>query len=122
MKNILAWLLIASSLALTCCGQGDKKTSKDPVAKDPVLEMKDTVWSKYPFRLKAAGWVSDFDTLFTTAQAAYLDSIVAQHEKETTNEIAIVAYYTSPGEVEKEGGLEKFSFALFKTWGIGKKE
>ncbi len=114
MKYILAYLLIASSLALTCCGQGDKKTSKDPVAKDPVTIR--------PVPVKPIGWVSDFDMLFTTEQVQTLDSIIGAHEKETTNQIAIVSYQPDSLQIEQAGSFEKFALKLFNQWGVGTKE
>ena len=115
MKNILAYLLIASSLALTCCGQGDKKTSSDPVAKD-------TIPAARPIPIKPIGWVSDFDMLFTPGQVKSLDSMIAVHEKETTNQVAVVTYQPDSLQLEQAGGFEKFALSLFKQWGVGTKE
>jgi uncharacterized protein len=113
VRNIFLYALVA--LSLTCCGQGDNNTTRQPTTTDTISPMR-------PVPLKPAGWVSDFDSLFTPAEAKQLDSIIAQYEKETTNEIAIVTYEFPPGQLEDAGGLEKFSLALFNRWGVGKKE
>ncbi|HEV7783677.1 MAG TPA: TPM domain-containing protein [Chitinophagaceae bacterium] len=113
MKNILSCLLIVSSLTLTCCGQGDKKDKKEkeqPAA--PVRGIPE----------RPLGWVSDFEKVFTPEQINFLDSIIGKHEKETTNEIAIVTYQPDSTQLEEAGSFDKFSLALFNQWGIGKKE
>jgi uncharacterized protein len=119
MKNILSYLLIACFFTLTCCAQGDKKKTGETKE-----QRADTIKGPAIVTIpeKPIGWVSDFEKLFTPEQIIFLDSIIAKHEKETANEVAIVTYGMAPGELEELGGLESFSFALFNKWGIGKKE
>lgn len=68
---------------------------------------------KFPERI---GYVNDFEGIFTPAQVKSLEELVVKHEKETTNEIAIVtimSYAPYPS-------LFDYSFALGNDWGVGK--
>ena len=50
---------------------------------------------KVQFPIKALGWTSDFEHIFSSDQVSELDSIISSFEKETTNEIAIVTIDSS---------------------------
>ncbi|MBL7743582.1 MAG: TPM domain-containing protein [Chitinophagaceae bacterium] len=94
-------------LAISSCAQGDtvaKKKLEDLIPPKPI------------------GWTSDFAGLFTGAQVAYLDSLLAKHEKETSHEIAIVTLQLDSVYFPSVKEFEKFSLALFTKWGIGKKD
>ncbi len=81
MRLYLTCYLIILSLSLPCCGQKDKKEKKEPVSTNQSIIPE-----------KPIGWISDFERIFTPAEVNYLDSILTRHEKETTNEIAVVTY------------------------------
>jgi uncharacterized protein len=110
VKNILTHILVTSSFVFTCCGQGDKKVKDQPVQRVNGLPA------------RPVGWVSDLDSIFNPAQIKSLDSIIAKHETETTNEVAIVTYGIVPGPPGDTDRVKNFSLALFDKWGVGKKE
>lgn len=64
------------------------------------------------------GWVNDFDSLFTTAQATELDSLIHTFEKETGNEIAVV---TIPANWVAPENFNEYVLALANEWEVGKK-
>lgn len=64
------------------------------------------------------GYVNDFEGIFTQDQIKELNDIIAQHEKETTNEIAIVTITS----FEPYKTLFDYSLALANRWGVGKKD
>ncbi len=112
MKNILVYIFAASSLALTCCGQGDKKVKEAP----PVPPRQELPFPKEPL-----GRVSDFEKVFTTEQINYLDSILAEEERKTTNEVALVTLSLDSTQRDNAIYLNNMALSLFTTWGVGKK-
>jgi len=64
------------------------------------------------------GYVNDFEKIFTVEQISELNDIIKNHEKKTTNEIAIV----SISSYEPYETLFDYSFDLAYYWGIGKKD
>lgn len=64
------------------------------------------------------GYVNDFEGLLTQEQIKDLNDIITKHEKETTNEIAIVTI----SSFEPYKTLFEYSLALSNYWGIGKKD
>ncbi|MBC7874153.1 MAG: TPM domain-containing protein [Ferruginibacter sp.] len=111
MKTPLFYLVIIISLSFPCCGQ--KKDKKD----QPSASVNNPGFPKKPI-----GWVSDFDSVFTPAQAVYLDSLMNAHEVQTTNEIAVVTLQPGSYQIITPGDFDAFAFSLFKEWGIGKKD
>jgi uncharacterized protein len=69
---------------------------------------------KFPDRI---GFVNDFDKIFTNDQIKELDEIIRQHEKETSNEIAIVTI----DSIKPYQNLFDYSLDLANEWGVGKK-
>lgn len=106
MKIFLSYLIIIA--ALPCCGQKEKKTA--PASMDSLIPE------------KPAGWVSDFEKIFTPEQVNYLDSFINQHEKETDNEIAVVTLSLDSLQVRTAEEFNQFAFSLFAKWGIGKRD
>jgi len=64
------------------------------------------------------GFVNDFEGIFTEGQIKELNDIISKHEKETTNEIAIVTI----NSFEPYETLFDYSLGLANYWGIGKKD
>ena len=64
------------------------------------------------------GNVSDHEKIFSEKQIVELNSIITIHEKETTNEIAIVTIDSLPGGKD----IFNYSKELANQWGIGKKD
>ena len=67
---------------------------------------------------KAIGYVNDFEGVFTEKEIEELTQIIKKHEKETTNEIAIVTITS----FEPFPTMDAYSLALARYWGVGKKE
>lgn len=69
---------------------------------------------KFPERI---GYVNDFEGIFSPEQVKVLNELVSKHEKETTNEIAVVTV----SSFQPFPTLFDYSYALANDWGIGKK-
>ncbi|MBS0646403.1 MAG: TPM domain-containing protein [Verrucomicrobia bacterium] len=74
---------------------------------------------KVQFHIKALGWTSDYEHIFTQDQIFELDSIIDKFEKETTNEIAIVTIDSSWTTKES---FDSLTLAIARNWGVGKKD
>lgn len=95
MKTTFTYLLLTIA-TLTCYSQSDSKTT-----------------FRFPSYI---GYVNDFEDIFTEAQIKELNDIIAKHEKETTNEIAVVTISSfSPYET-----LFDYTLDLANYWRIGK--
>lgn len=69
---------------------------------------------KFPDRI---GYVNDFEGVFSNEQVLELNSIIGKHEKETTNQIAVVSIKSfEPFET-----LFDYSLKLANHWGVGQK-
>lgn len=66
------------------------------------------------------GWVNDYDSIFTVDEVKKLHKLIADFEKETTVEIAVVTLDTSMVGPEMTD-LYAATFALANKWGVGKK-
>ena len=73
---------------------------------------------KVHFPVRALGWTSDYEHIFSTDQISELDSIISLFEKETTNEIAIVTIDSSWTTKEK---FDSLILTIANNWGVGKK-
>lgn len=67
----------------------------------------------------AVGYVNDFGYYFTAAQVDTLSQIIQQHQKATTNQIAIVTFNSLAIEPQD---FDAFTKALANKWGVGQKE
>jgi uncharacterized protein len=123
MKNLSIALVFA--VILVGCksySDGEKnlndviEASKKPHDMVPGFKGQNGILVDYP---TAIGFVNDFARLFTNEQIHRLDSIIIQHEKATTNQIAIVTFDTIP--IEKTE-FDDFTLALANYWGVGQKE
>lgn len=90
--------LLLGLFSMTCYSQSDKKTD-----------------FKFPDYI---GYVNDFEGILTQEQIKDLNEIISKHEKESTNEIAIVTIFS----FEPYKTLFDYSLALANYWGIGKKD
>src|SRR4030095_7151607 len=68
------------------------------------------------------GWVSDYEKNFSNEQLNILDSIIILHEKETSNEIAIVTLEIDTATIKSLEEFQEFGLELFNEWGVGKDE
>lgn len=75
--------------------------------------------NKVDFPIKALGWTSDFEHIFSSEQISELDSIISSFEKETTIEIAIVTIESSWATKES---FDSLTLTIARNWGLGKKD
>lgn len=68
---------------------------------------------------KPLNWTNDYENIFSDDEEAKLNQIIADFEKETTVEIAIVTIDTFKVSKEKYNDL---SLHIARTWGVGKNE
>ena len=74
--------------------------------------------AKILFPVRPLGWTSDYENIFTLSQIKELDSIIANFEKETSNEIAIVTIDSSSTTSEE---FDNLILTISNDWGVGKK-
>ena len=65
---------------------------------------------------KAEGYVSDFAGLLSPSSKATLEADLAQLEKDTTAQVAVVTVTSLDGDT-----IEDYAVNLFEAWGIGQK-
>jgi uncharacterized protein len=65
------------------------------------------------------GWTSDYEKIFTKEQINELDSIIADFEKQSSNEIAIISIDSSWTTIEK---FDNLTISIGEFWGVGKKD
>jgi uncharacterized protein len=63
-------------------------------------------------------WVLDQEALFTPEQIQQLDALVKEHERSTTNEIAII----TTASIEPHERMLDYAVKIGNTHGVGKKE
>jgi uncharacterized membrane protein YgcG len=99
--------------------QYDSVYKRDPGFKWFYADSALWISDKFQFPAKPLGWTNDFEFVFTTSQIKTLDSIIANYEKETTNEIAIITIDSSWTTKEK---FDNLVLAVHNAWGVGKKD
>lgn len=67
------------------------------------------------------GWTSDFEKIFTDEEIKFLDSIVADLNDRTSNQIAIVTLVLDSTQIRSSEELAEFSLELLNKWGVGVK-
>jgi uncharacterized protein len=65
------------------------------------------------------GWTSDYFGLYTKQEIQILDSLIAEYEKKTSIEIAILTIDSSKTTIKTFG---TYAGIVFRTWGLGKKK
>lgn len=102
---------IIGCLCLTSCGQKKSKTE--------VLSKKDslltTFYQKIPQR---AGFINDFERIFSIDEQKSLDSLVTAIEKETSAEIVVI---TLDSTMTNRVIFDDLSLFIANQWGVGKK-
>ncbi len=68
---------------------------------------------------EALGYVNDFGNMLTHEEKKELDSLIRQHEKNTTDQIAIATFDTV-NILKTE--FDDFTLQLANSWGIGQKD
>ena len=115
-KKIIFQILILF-LAFSTKAQDTTYTTKVDSLKAKSVEVyRQTFWDNLP---KPLNWTNDYEKIFSDDEEAKLNQIIADFEKETTVEIAIVTIDTFKVSREKFNDL---SLHIARTWGVGKKE
>jgi len=63
-------------------------------------------------------WVTDLDSVFTTAEEKELNQIITNYEEQTTCEIAIL----TTSDYEDFADIGDYAITLGEKWGVGKKD
>jgi len=113
MKPVSLHIFALFCVAFTACGQKDSTKRKE--------ETTETNKFKTLIPAKPQGWVSDFEKLFTPGEIRTLDSLISQHNKDYSNEIAIVTLNLDSTVVRTLDDFKLFSITLFRAWGVGEK-
>jgi uncharacterized protein len=111
MKPLYSLLFACLLLVFSC-----KEKKKPPVI------VPDPPKPEFTFPEKPLGYVSDFEKLLSAEQVIYLDSIIGLHEKETTNQVAVVTLDLDTAKIKTGDDLIQFSTRLFNRWGVGQKD
>lgn len=120
MKQLKIPVLFVS-LLLSCTNvfsqvSQEKTTTENSVTPAQLAQYRLQFWDSLP---NAISWISDFAGLFTKTQRNYMDSIMADFEKNTTTEIGIITLDTFCTEAAH---FEDLALHFAQTWGIGKKD
>ena len=70
---------------------------------------------------KPVGNISDFANLYSTKETRILDSMTAEHKRNTGNEVAVVTLNLDSTKVSTYGAFDSLSQELANSWGIGVK-
>ena len=98
MRHLLGFIVISFGLSFSSCGQENKSHNKE---KDYSLS--------HLIPEKPIGWVSDFEHIFTKTEINYLDSIIAKHKTQTTNELALVTLALDTFSIKTPEDFDQFS-------------
>ena len=76
--------------------------------------------NNYSFQIPVpTGYVNDYAGLFTDEQKDSLTSIISEHEKQTTNQIAIAIFDTLKIPTDS---FDSYTLHIFNNWGVGQKD
>lgn len=114
--NLLIFFVFVT--AATSSGQINKsKDSIQPV--DSIAEKlrlsRQIFWDSLP---QPTGYVNDYEFLYTVREKAILDSIIADFERTTTNQIMII---TLDSTMTTSDGLDDLTWRIANKWGVGQK-
>lgn len=70
---------------------------------------------------KKEGVISDFENILLPEQIHVLDSVVTDHEKETSNEVAIVSLSIDTSKIKDIQGVSKLTLDYANKLEVGKK-
>ncbi|MFN5458496.1 MAG: TPM domain-containing protein [Bacteroidota bacterium] len=73
-------------------------------------------WDSLP---NPIGWVNDFENVLTPQEEKSLDSLIAEYEKSTSTEIAIISI---PLNATTEERFDELTLMIANKWGVGKQE
>jgi len=113
----LTFQILILFLAFSTKAQDTTYTTKVDSLKAKSVEVyRQTFWDNLP---KPLNWTNDYENIFSDDEETKLNQIIADFEKETTVEIAIVTIDTFKVSREK---INDLSLHIARTWGVGKNE
>lgn len=113
----LTFQILILFLAFSTKAQDTTYTTKVDSLKAKSVEVyRQTFWDNLP---KPLNWTNDYENIFSDDEETKLNQIIADFEKETTVEIAIVTIDTFKVSKEK---FEDLTLHIARTWGVGKNE
>lgn len=108
MKTKLYLFLLCATLA--SCENATKLIRNSR----PTKEIPGFVMNAVP---EHVGLVNDYENIYSESEEAYLDSLVAAIEKESSIEIAII---TLDDKMTTTKDFDSLTLVIAKTWGVGK--
>jgi uncharacterized protein len=118
MRYFLIFFFFLTVIIYPGCDERSKKEEKTSISSSDSSLVIDNVSSVLPLK----GFVSDFENVFLPKQIQVLDSVVTSHEKETSNEIAIVSLTVDTNKVKDIQRFSKLTLDYARKWGVGKKD
>ncbi|MEO7924286.1 MAG: TPM domain-containing protein [Chitinophagaceae bacterium] len=115
MRVYTLYIFIVLTLALSGCSQ--KKNKEITKIDQPEVSRLDSMVPPKPI-----GWVADYEGILTSSQVMYLDSLISDHEKKTSNEVAIVTMVLDSTQIVSDEDLNEISLSLFNKWRFGKED
>ena len=111
--SILIFLALTSFTSTFC--QTTKTTVKSETKSDEYRKSRKVFWDNPP---DSAGFVNDYENLFTDHEEAILDSLIKNFEKTTTVQIVVITFDTT---LTSSDSLDALTLRLGNHWGVGQK-
>lgn len=112
--SILLLLFLTTFTSGSC--QTIKNVPKPEDKSEQFSKLRKVFWDDPP---KAAGFINDYENLFTDDEETTLDSLIKKFEKRTTIQIAVVTFDTT---LTTTDSLDALTLRLANVWGIGQRE
>ena len=120
-RIILSFIILIASI-VTSCNANNSETTDQSIDQSPKTSGQAHVAPKILFRdsmPKPAGYVNDYDSLYTPEQKQTLENLMADFEKRSTFQIALVVFDTLMVDKDSLGPVTK---KIGENWGVGQKE
>jgi uncharacterized protein len=119
LKAQLAIILCSFLFFSSACSQSTTRSEAVPVfdsTKTDIQTFRETFLKNLP---APAGYVNDFENLFSDQEEYYLDSLIAAFEVATTIEVALI---TLDSTATAKNQFDDLTLQIARKWGVGKKE
>lgn len=100
---------------LSCTNTKNVRTQAKSASQTDFALYKNSFLTNLP---SPSGYVNDYDNLFSEKEQMHLDSLIADFEKRTSIEIAIITLDSSASAKED---FDKLILEVARKWGVGKK-
>ena len=112
--SILTLLFLTAFKSASCQTTHDIPKPENKLGQ--LSEFRKAFWDDPP---KAAGFINDYENLFTDDEEKILDSLIKDFEKRTTIQIAVITFDTT---LTTSDSLDALTLRLGNIWGVGQKE